>query len=128
MCFLLEVGHEDTCKTNRLEVADISHFLHSCAVAFQRNLELIPLHCSHLIVTQFDGCLHDAGYVLLSYTLQILWAQRYVIAIETLAIVQRIIVVYVLYIRVKGGRTTISLILLCFRRVAFGAIVAFVAQ
>ena len=128
MCLLCKVRHEDTRKTYGLEVTDITHFLHRCAVTFQWNLELIPLHGSHLIVAQFDGSLHNAGYVLLPYALHILRTQRYMVTIEALAIIERIVVVNILYIRVQGRSTTISLIFHGFRRVALRTVVAFVAK
>ena len=128
MCLLRKVRHEDTRKTYGLEVTDITHFLHRCAVTFQWNLELIPLHGSHLIVAQFDGSLHNAGYVLLPYALHILRAQRYMVTIEALAIVERIVVVNILYIRVQGRSTTISLILHGLRRVTLRTVVTFVAK
>ena len=98
MCFLFEVGHKDTRKANRLEVADITHLLHSRAIALQWNLKLIPLHWHHFIVAQLHIRLHDAGDMLLTNAHHILLAQRDMITIEAFAIVERIVVIYILYV------------------------------
>ena len=98
MRLLLEVSHKDTRKTNRLEVTNISYFLYRCAIAFQWNLKLIPLHWHHFIVAQLHIRLHDAGDMLLTNAHHILLAQRDMITIEAFAIVERIVVIYILYV------------------------------
>ena len=128
MRLLLEVSHEDTRKANRLEVADITHLLHSCAIALQWNLKLIPLHWHHLIITQLHVRFHDAGYMLLTYAHHILLTQWDTITVEALSIIQCVVIIDILYIGVQCSSRTIWLIILGLWRVTFRSVVAFIAQ
>ena len=127
MCLLREVGHIDTCKANRLEVADITHFLHHCCIPAQWYLELIPLHRCLLLVAQCHLGLHDAGDMLLTHALQVLFADGYMVAIESFAIVQGVILVDILYIGLQAGCCTICRIRIHFWRVALRTIITLVA-
>ena len=126
VCFLLEVGHIDTSKADRLEVTDIAHLLHHRTIASQWNLKLIPFHHRCFLVAQGDFCFHDTSNMLLTHTLHVFLAQGDMIAIESLAIIQGVILVDILDIWLQSRCCTICSIALHLWRVAFRSVVVFV--
>ena len=128
MRLLRESRQEDTRKTNRLKVADITNRLNRRTITTQRNLELIPFHRHHLFILQFHSSFHDAGNMLLSYAHHVLLAQRYMITIESLIVVQRVICIDILYIRLQRRRCAIWIALAHLRRVTLRTIKVLITQ
>ena len=105
MHFFVTARQVDSCKTNRLEVADRTYAFG--VGALQRYLELIPGDRYHLTVTQLDirdQLLND----ILSADLHLRLAQTDMIFVELLVLVERVVVVDILYIRLQGCRHTVS--------------------
>ena len=128
MRLLREARQEDTRKTYRLKVANITNCLNRRTITTQRNLKLIPLHRHHLFILQFHGSFHDAGNMLLPYTHHILLTQRYMITIESLIVVQRVICIDILYIRLQRRRCAIWITLTHLWRVALRTIKVLISQ
>ena len=128
MRLLREARQEDTRKTYRLKVADITNRLNRRTITTQRNLELIPFHRHHLFILQFHSSFHDAGNMLLSYAHHVLLAQRYMVTIESLIVVQRVICIDILYIRLQRRRCTIWITLTHLWRVTLCTIKVLITQ
>ena len=128
MRLLRESRQEDTRKTYRLEVANITNRLNRRTVTTQRNLKLIPLHRHHLFILQFHSSFHDAGYMLLPYTHHVLLAQRYMITIESLIVIQGVIRIDILNIRLQRRCCAIWITLTHLRRVSLRTIKVLITQ
>ena len=128
MRLLRESRQEDTRKTNRLKVADITNRLNRRTITTQRNLKLIPFHRHHLFILQFHSSFHDAGYMLLPYTHHVLLAQRYMITIESLIVIQGVIRIDILNIRLQRRRCAIWITLTHLWRVTLRSIKVLISQ
>ena len=128
MRFLRESRQEDTSKTNRLKVADITHSFHHCTIATQRNLKLIPLHTRFLFIFQPHSSFHDASDMLLSHAHHVLRTERNMITIESLIVIQRIIRINILDIWLQCRSRSIWITLTHLWRVALCAIKVFISQ